>query len=126
MSTTPNSKTNPLESVLAIQTGLVFLGIWLGNKQLFLVALSVGLLSLIWSGFAYYLSKFWLALAKLLSMIVPNIIFSIFYFLFFTPFSLMKRLFSRKNEMDIRDPKRTSMLKGTPRKFSPEQFENTW
>lgn len=126
MSTTPNSKPNPLESILAIQTGLVFLSIWLGHKQLLLGALSVGLLSLISSGFAYYLSKFWLGLAKVLSMIIPNVVFSIFYFLFFTPFSLMKRLFSRKNDMDIKVPKGTSMLRGTPRKFSPEQFENSW
>jgi hypothetical protein len=126
MSANSNPKISPLESALAIQTGLVFLAIWLGHKQLMYAALALGLLCLISPLFAVYLSKFWMGLSKVLAMIIPNILFSLFFFLFFTPVSVLKRLFSGKNEMDIKSPNKSSMLRNTSKKFTPEQFENTW
>ena len=126
MSTSTQPKTSPLESALAIETGLVFLAIWSGNTRLLYAAFIIGLLCLVWPVFALYLSKVWMGLAKVLSMVVPNILFALFFFLIFTPVSGLKKLFSAKNDLDIRKPNRSSMLRETNKQFTPEQFENAW
>ena len=116
---------DPLKTILIITVGLIITYI-ITKMQWFLnIALLTGLIGV----FSTYLSKiinsFWLKLSWLLSLIIPNLLLSIIYFLLLTPIAWLSRLFGQQNQLNINNTKK-SLFKNTNNYFNKEFFERTW
>ncbi len=118
-------KSEPIKTVLTITLGFLLLFIATKWKWTLTVSVLIGLAGL----FSTYLAKkidfLWMKLAYLLSLIVPNIVFSlIFYFILF-PVSILAKIAGQKNKLLLKN-KYTSTFIETNKTFSKESFEKPW
>ena len=67
----------------------------------------------------------WMKLTFVLSLIVPNILLSIIFYLFLFPVSLFSKLFSNKDPLKLKNPNQ-SVFKTVNKEFDPNTFENPW
>lgn len=79
--------------------------------------------------FSSYLSKWiawvWMKLAWVLSLIIPNIILGISFFLILFPIALMSRVAGSKTNFILKND-RNSFFKEVNKDFDPESFEKPW
>lgn len=119
------NKTNPVKTVLVISTG--FLVIFLITKMnwALIVSLIVGLIGI----FSTYVSKkidfLWMKLTWMLSLIIPNILLSLLFFLFLFPLALFAKLFGEKDPLNLKNNK-DSIYRASDKAFEKASFENTW
>jgi hypothetical protein len=67
----------------------------------------------------------WMKLTWVLSMIVPNVLLSVIFYLFLTPIALLSRIFGKKNQLTLKNTK-DSLFKENTKKFEKSSFEKTW
>lgn len=96
------------------------------NKAIWLnISLGIALLSLCSKPLAYWLSFVWMKLAWVLSLIMPNIIFGLFYFIFLTPIALLAKLAGKKSGLVLKNPTTTNFV-SVNKEFHPNSFEKMW
>ena len=87
-----------------------------------LVALMAGV-------FSAYLSKIidllWMKLSHILSLIVPKIILSVFYYLFLFPIALLSRIFKKKDPLKLKNNNK-STYNDVGKVFSKKDLINPW
>jgi len=119
-----NIKTNPVQTVLTITVGLIVVYLVTDIRWILLSALIIGAIGI----FSPFLSKqidyLWMKLAWVLSLIVPNILLSIVFYLFLFPIALLSRL-SRKDELMIKKQQKT-LFRNRTQTFDKAYFEKTW
>ncbi len=129
-------KSNPAKTVLTIATGLavIFFFIQYKNNDNFwndkvnwLIAISVliGLIGVFSDSLSIWIEKAWMGLAYVLSLIVPNIILGIVFFLFLLPLSLLSKLFRKEDTLMLRN-KSESIYKVKNKDYDKAHFENMW
>ena len=117
-------KSNPVKTILIIITGLLI--IYLYNKiNLFLnIILALCLIAI----FSPYISKkiefLWFKIAYILSLIIPNIVLGIIFYLILFPIALLSRISS--NDPLVLKNKSKTIYKEVDKTFSKECFKNTW
>ncbi|MBK8491557.1 MAG: hypothetical protein IPL49_11915 [Saprospirales bacterium] len=115
----------PSNTTLTISVGLLACFIFFKWEWAAWTALSVTLLGV----FSPYLSRkverAWMGLGYLLSLIVPNILLTVIFFLFLTPIALLSRLVGKKDPLLLRNT-RKSTFEEVNRSFEPDSFEKTW
>lgn len=124
---------NPLKTVLTITVGFVFLfailqkdlGLTIRENWPLVIALVIGGSSLLSSYIANQINFLWMKLTWLLSLIVPNIILSIVFFVFLTPMALLGKLFSKKDLLILKNNKNSTFIKSY-KSFDKESFEKPW
>ncbi len=125
------TKTDPAKTILIIVVGLgvVYLvakaKLWLHADWCLYAALIVGLLG----AFSGYLAKkidfLWMKLAWILSLIIPNILLSVVFYLFLTPLALLSRIGKGKNPLMLKNTQAT-LFKEHVKEFSKVSFEKPW
>lgn len=118
-------KTDPIKTVLVITVGLLIVFAithweWASNA-----AILIGLLGLLSSFLAKQIDYLWMKLAWVLSLIVPNIILSIIFYVLLTPIALLSRLFGEKNQLNLKN-KDDSLFKDYNKTFDKPSFEKPW
>lgn len=122
----PHSKQHsPIKTVLTIVLGLLFFAMYFKQNNLFLVAFILGVLGLFFPYVAIKIDWFWMKLSWVLSKIMPNILLTIFFYLFLTPIAFLSRIFGEKNVMTIKNTKE-SMFKEVNKTFPVSSFEKPW
>lgn len=124
---------DPLKTVLTITVGFVFLftilqkdlGLTIRENWPLVIALIIGGSSLLSSYIANQINFLWMKLTWLLSLIVPNIILSIVFFVFLTPMALLGKLFSKKDLLILKNNKNSTFIK-SDKSFDKESFEKPW
>lgn len=124
---------DPLKTVLTITVGFVFLfailqkdlGLTIRENWPLVIALIIGGSSLLSSYIANQINFLWMKLTWLLSLIVPNIILSIVFFVFLTPMALLGKLFSKKDLLILKNNKNSIFIK-SDKSFDKESFEKPW
>jgi hypothetical protein len=124
---------DPFKTVLTISVGFVFLfailqknsGLTIRENWPLVIALIIGGSSLLSSKIANQINFLWMKLTWLLSLIVPNIILGIVFFLFLTPMALFGRLFSKKDLLILKNNKNSTFIK-SDKSFDKESFEKPW
>ena len=115
---------NPTQTILTIVIGLILF--YLITDIQFLIHLSfiLGAIGL----FSTYLSKvvdyLWIKLAWVLSLIVPNILLSIIFYLILFPIALISKIF-HKDTLKIKKQK-ASIYKEINKTFVLEDLKNPW
>lgn len=117
-------KSKSLESLLVIVLGFIGLFFLFKNQIFLIIALSTGVLSLLFPVFLTLLLKVWAAIGKVLGFINTNILLTLIFFLILTPLALLKKVFG-KSQLQLKD-NQDSYFKTRNHTFEPKDFENPW
>ena len=118
-------KSDPIKTVLVITVGMLIIYIITKQQWSLYTALIIGILGVFSNFIARKIDWVWMKLTWILSLIVPNIILSIVFYLFLTPIALISRLFGERDQLRLKN-RHDSMFKSTNKKFDPSSFENPW
>jgi hypothetical protein len=118
-------KLGTAKTMLAIVVGtllvyFVFKKIWIIK-----IAVVIGLIGLLWDGLSKKIEFVWMKLTWLLSLVVPNILLSVIFFLFLTPIAFLSKIFGEKNQLNLKNSSK-SLFKETNKDFTKESFERPW
>lgn len=123
--TAENSKMNPQKTLLTISTGLIVLFLIFKFKWLLTAALVVGIIGITSDWLSEKIEWAWMKLAWVLSLIMPNILLSIIFFLVLTPVAFLNRLFGKKDPLMLK-PQKESLYRSYQKSFDQAYFEKHW
>ena len=119
------SKTDPTKTVLIVTAGFLTVFIFAQWDWALYVSFITGLTGV----FSNYLSKqidiLWYKLSWLLSLVIPNVLLSLIFFLFLFPIALLSKTFGEKDPLRLKNTK-SSMYKTVSKHFSKSSFEMPW
>jgi len=118
-------KSEPVKTVLVITVGMLVVHWLTGWAWAFHAALLVGTLGALSGRVAGWIDFAWMKLTWVLSLIVPNIILSLVFFLVLTPVAWLSRLFGEKDPLILKNPA-DSVFKSNKKSFDPASFEKPW
>jgi hypothetical protein len=118
-------KSNPTNTMLVITTGFLVIFIITKLHWALIVALCVGLVGV----FSTFLSKqtdyLWNKLAWVLSLIVPNILLALIFYLFLFPIALLSKLFGKNDAIKLKNNS-DSVFITSNKEFDKSTFEKSW
>lgn len=118
-------KSNPSKTVLTISIGFTIL-FWIYKFQWMLTfAVIIGLIGIFSDYLSLLIEKAWMKLAFILSLIVPNIILGIVFFIFLLPLSWLSKLFRKEDTLQLKN-RMLSVYKEKNKTYDKAHFENMW
>ena len=118
--------TNASKTVLIITVGFLVLYFFSKQNVFLYIAIGVGLLGSISDFLAEQIDWLWTKLGWVLSLIVPNIIMTIIFYLVLTPTAFLSRLFGKSDPMDLKNTQAPLFKEKKETTFSTESFEKPW
>ena len=118
-------KSNPTKTVLTITVGFLIVYMVTQEKWAINVSVVIGLSGIFSTFIAQKIEWLWMKLAWILSLVVPNILLSLVFFIFLFPIALLSRLTSKKNLLQRKQPKGT-VFKTRNVVFNAKSLENPW
>jgi len=125
MSTSKKIKSDPKTTLLVITLGMVAVYVITRMNWALLTALGIGVGGLLSQGLAEKIDWLWMKLTYVLSLIVPNILLSVVFYVFLTPIALLSRLFGNSNPLDLKNTS-PSLFKDHTGKMDAASFEKPW
>lgn len=113
------------KTVLTITVGFVVIYLFSKAEWTLYIALSVGLAGLLSAYLREKIAFLWMKLAWLLSLVVPNLVLSVVFFVFLLPIATLSRLFSKKDPMNRKNTS-DSLFKTSSRVMDKPFFEKPW
>jgi len=117
--------SNPIQTVLIITVGFIFVFLVTKWKWALSVSFIIGLVGI----FSTFLSKqidyVWMKLTWFLSLIVPNILLGIIFYIFLFPVSLLSKLFGNRDPLKLKN-KTNSLYRENLKEFDKASFEKPW
>lgn len=118
-------KSNPIKTVLVITVGTIVLYLGTNCHWVLNISLIIGVLGLSSSYFAQKIDYLWMKLTWILSLIIPNIILVIVFYLLLTPIALLSKIFGEKNQFSLKN-NTSSLFKDCNKQFDKTFFEKPW
>lgn len=118
-------KSNPAQTVLVICTGLVLVYFIFDVRWVLYVAFGLGLMSILSTWISLKVEWVWFKLTHLLSLIVPNVLLGLIFFLFLTPIAFLASLFAKKDSFLLKKPE-NSAYQVINKKYNAGDLENPW
>lgn len=118
-------KTNPTQTILVIVIGLVLLFLISEWKWTIQAAFMLGLIGIFSTNLSKKIDFLWMKLAWVLSLIIPNILLSIIFYLMLTPLAFLTKLFGEKDPLKIK-PQPSSLFRTVNKEYNKESFEKLW
>lgn len=125
MSSTKKMKSDPRQTILVITVGMIVVYLAFQVKWALTASLAVGVLGLLSDKVAEKIDWLWMKLTWVLSMVVPNILLSLVFYVFLTPIAIFSRIFGEKNPLSIRNTA-NSLFKDHGKPFDKPSFEKPW
>ena len=116
---------NNYKSTLTIVIGFILLSNYFANKQLLVLAIAIGIISILSEKANNKIIWVWNKLAEVLGLIMPNVLLSIVFYLFLTPLAFINRIKRKKNPLQLKNTT-TSVYTSKRKEFSPESLEKIW
>ncbi len=116
---------SPLKTILVISMGFLFIYFILNWQPALLIAFGIGVLGLLSPFLAQKLEWFWLKLAYVLSLILPNILLSVVFFCVLTPVAIVSKIFGKKDPLKMLNTS-SSVYRESNKVFDKQSFENPW
>jgi len=118
-------KSDPVKTILVITAGMLVVYMFTKWEVALIIALVVSLIGV----FSTYLSKkidfLWMKLAWVLSLIIPNILLTIIFYLLLTPIAFLSKL-TGKNDPLLLKNKGHSTFKEYNKHYDADSFKNPW
>ena len=118
-------KSNPTKTVLTITVGLVIVFVLTKMRWALTAAVLVGLAGVFSDYLAQKIEWLWMKLTWLLSLVVPNVLLSLVFYLFLFPIAILAKLLSKKNALQLNNSTNSVYIE-TNKKFEAKDFENPW
>lgn len=118
-------KSNPSKTVLVITVGFLVLYLIFGNKYLLNVGIIVGILGVLSGWISQKIEWFWFKLTYVLSLIVPNVLLGVIFYLILTPIAFFAGLAQKTDTLQIKKPE-VSSFSTVNKKYSPFDLKNPW
>lgn len=118
-------KTNPSQTALTIVTGFIVIYFVTKWDAVLWVSLVVGLMAVFSTYLRQKIDFLWMKLAWVLSLIVPNILLSIIFYLLLFPIALLSRLFGNKDPLHLKN-NQDSHYVNCDKDFDKTSFEKPW
>lgn len=117
--------SNPVKTTLTISVGLIVVYLITKKKWVLSVSFVVGLIGILSDFLSQKIDFVWMKISWLLSLIVPNIVLSLIFYLLLFPISLLAKLFGEKDTLRLKNNSKTNFIdfKGS---FDKSSFERTW
>ncbi len=113
------------KTMLTITVGFL-LGYWFMRIELLLtIAIIIGLIGVLSKYLSIKIDFLWFKLASLLSLIVPNILLGVIFYIILLPLAVFTRFFINKNLLNLKNTNK-SLFVSNEKKFSKESFEVPW
>ena len=119
------AKSEPVKTVLTITLGFIILFVVTKWKWALTVSVFIGLAGLLSTYLANKIDFLWMKLSYLLSLILPNIVFSIIFYLILFPISMLAKVFGQKDKLMLKNNYKSTFIE-TNKSFSKESFEKPW
>ena len=116
---------DPIKTILIISVGFTVIYLITRFDWTIYISLVIGLIGIFSDYFRKKIHFIWMKLAWILSLIIPNILLSIIYYLFLFPISILSGLF-RKEDLLMLKNNTMSMFKKTNKSFDKNSFEKPW
>jgi hypothetical protein len=117
--------SNPAKTMLTITVGFILVYFFTKKSWAFSVSLIVGLIGILSDYLSRKIDFIWMKLSWLLSLIVPNIILTVIYFIVLFPLSLLSKLFQKTDSLRLKNTGKSNFI-DTSAKFDKSMFERTW
>ncbi|MHA7129405.1 hypothetical protein [Algoriphagus namhaensis] len=118
-------KSNPSKTVLVISTGLLLLSLVFDLKVLLYSSLAIGIAGILSDWVSEKIEWVWFKLTYLLSLIVPNILLGLVFFLVLTPIAFFAGLFKKKDTLLIAKPEQSS-YSTLNKTYKAQDLKNPW
>lgn len=118
-------KTNPIKTVLTISIGFGIIFLLTDLNWSIYTSVIVGILGLISNKLAQIIDFLWMKLAKVLSLIIPNILLTIIFYLFLYPISVLSKIFRSKDTLQLKNKKDSVWIDKT-QQIEKASFEKLW
>lgn len=118
-------KTNPSQTVLTIVVGLIILHFMTGRCWILPVALAIGFAGIFSNYVSEKIDYLWMKLARLLGMIIPNILLALLFFFLLFPIAVLSRFFGQKDPLNLKN-KSDSNFKDVNKEFDKISFKKIW
>lgn len=117
--------SNSYKTILTICIGFLVLFFFTDLKIFLSISLAVGIIALVSEFISKQIEFIWIKLAWVLSLIMPNILLSVIFYIILFPIALLSKLFSKKDPLMLKN-NYSSMFKVTNKTFDKKSFENPW
>jgi len=118
-------KLDPNKTVLTITVGFLVLHIIFSWYWALIVSLVVGVGGLFSQSVANGINFLWMKLTIILSLIVPNIIMALIFYLLLTPLAFMARIFKKEDELLLKGSQSSTFF-NVNRKIDKNSLEKMW
>ena len=118
-------KSNPVKTVLIISTGFAIVYLITNWQWSIVTAVIVGVLGILSVKLSKLIDYFWMKLAWLLSLIIPNILLGLIFYLFLFPIAILSRVFGKTDSLQLKN-KSNSLWVNRDDVIDKLSFEKTW
>lgn len=118
-------KSYPAKTMLTISMGFLVIYLLADWQPALIISLAIGLIGVFSTFLSEKIEWAWMKLAWVLSLIVPNILLSVIFFLILFPMAMLSRLFGKKDPLMLKRG-RESMFRDVEGKFDRTSFEEMW
>ena len=118
-------QSNPAKTVLTISVGFAVIFLITKIKWFLYISLGIGIAGALSDFLAQKIEWLWFGLSKVLSMIVPNIILSVIFYVFLFPVSVLQKVFGKSDPLMLKRNS-TSYFKDTTNHADKASFEKPW
>lgn len=118
-------RNDPAQTILAIAMGFLAVFLIFSWKWAAWVSLAVGLTGLLSPFLSQKIVFIWTKLGFILSLIVPNVLLSIVFYLFLFPLAALSKLFGNKDPLVLKN-RPGSMYADVNKSFNQDSFEKPW
>ncbi len=119
------NKNTPFRTVLTISVGFGLLFLLFKVDWLLYTSLIIGGIGITSTWLSEKIDFLWMKLSWLLSLIVPNIVLTIIFFVVLFPIAMLSRLFGKKDTL-LRKNKLDSLFIGVQNRYEPKNFERSF
>jgi hypothetical protein len=116
---------NNYKSTLTIVIGFTLLSNYFEFKQLFIIALIIGLIAIFSEKANDKIILIWNKITEILALIMPNVLLTLVFFLFLTPLALAHRINRKKNLLQLKNDN-DSVFISKRKEFSQKSLEKVW
>ena len=117
--------SGPAKSMLVITVGFIAVYLFTRWEWPVYLALAVGLAGVVSDNLSKKIELLWMKLSWVLSLIVPNILLSLVFFLILWPLALLSRLLRKEDPLLLKNEK-DSTFREVDKTFNKTSLGKTW
>ena len=118
-------KFDPLKTILVITIGFLTIFIYTHWIAALYIALTIGVIGVFSKYLTNKINYLWMKLTWILSLIIPNVLLSLIFYLLLTPIAFLSKLFKKNDELMLKNLK-SSLFKTSNKIFNENSFKNPW